>query len=140
MFLKKQPFEFNGETVTLSELSALQRMNHLAYLKKKEEENTDAGDGKQAIEVIVRMGALLVAMSLWHGHAVKGTLSDMDEETKKIEEEIMTGWPIEAISMAERKVLELSGMIGTGDKDDEAGEADNNGEGPLSAGKSSKAS
>ncbi|ECE6544662.1 phage minor tail protein G, partial [Salmonella enterica subsp. enterica] len=108
MFLKKEPFEYNGETVTLSELSALQRMNHLAYLKKKEEEGTD--DGQQVIEEIVRTGAMLVAMSLWHSHTVKGSLSDMDEETKKIEEEVITSWPIEAISIAQKKVLQLSGM------------------------------
>ncbi|HCM1954413.1 TPA: phage minor tail protein G [Salmonella enterica subsp. salamae serovar 9,46:z4,z24:z39:z42] len=139
MFLKKEPFEYNGETVTLSELSALQRMNHLAYLKKKEEEDADADDGQQAIEGIVRMGAMLVAMSLWHSHAAKGSLSDMDEETKKIEEEVITSWPIEAISMAEKKVLQLSGMINTDGGNDGDKEGESDGE-VLSAGKSSKAS
>lgn len=32
MFLKKEPFEFNGQTITLYELSALQRINYLQYL------------------------------------------------------------------------------------------------------------
>ncbi|EAO8774051.1 phage minor tail protein G [Salmonella enterica] len=137
MFLKKEPFEYNGETVTLSELSALQRMNHLAYLKKKEEEGTD--DGQQVIEEIVRTGAMLVAMSLWHSHTVKGSLSDMDEETKKIEEEVITSWPIEAISMAQKKVLQLSGMINTDSGNDGGKEGESDGE-VLSAGKSSKAS
>ncbi|EEF6843455.1 phage minor tail protein G [Salmonella enterica] len=137
MFLKKEPFEYNGETVTLSELSALQRMNHLAYLKKKEEEGTD--DGQQVIEEMVRTGAMLVAMSLWHSHAVKGALSDMDEETKKIEEEVITSWPIEAISMAQKKVLQLSGMINTDSGNDGGKEGESDGE-VLSAGKSSKAS
>ncbi|EAP7666076.1 phage minor tail protein G [Salmonella enterica] len=137
MFLKKEPFEYNGETVTLSELSALQRMNHLAYLKKKEEEGTD--DGQQVIEEIVRTGAMLVAMSLWHSHTVKGSLSDMDEETKKIEEEVITSWPIEAISIAQKKVLQLSGMINTDSGNDGGKEGESDGE-VLSAGKSSKAS
>ncbi|EAP7472906.1 phage minor tail protein G [Salmonella enterica] len=137
MFLKKEPFEYNGETVTLSELSALQRMNHLAYLKKKEEEGTD--DGQQVIEEMVRTGAMLVAMSLWHSHTVKGSLSDMDEETKKIEEEVITSWPIEAISMAQKKVLQLSGMINTDSGNDGGKEGESDGE-VLSAGKSSKAS
>ena len=33
MFLKTESFEHNGVTVTLSELSALQRIEHLALMK-----------------------------------------------------------------------------------------------------------
>ncbi|KEL20525.1 bacteriophage lambda minor tail family protein [Escherichia coli 3-373-03_S4_C3] len=36
MFLKTESFEHNGVTVTLSELSALQRIEHLAWLKEQE--------------------------------------------------------------------------------------------------------
>lgn len=36
MFLKTESFEYNGVTVTLSELSALQRIEHLARLKEQE--------------------------------------------------------------------------------------------------------
>ena len=35
MFLKTESFEHNGVTVTLSELSALQRIEHLALMKQK---------------------------------------------------------------------------------------------------------
>ncbi len=34
MFLKTESFEHNGVTVTLSELLALQRIEHLAWLKR----------------------------------------------------------------------------------------------------------
>ena len=34
MFLKTESFEHNGVTVTLSELSALQRIEHLALMKQ----------------------------------------------------------------------------------------------------------
>ncbi len=34
MFLKTESFEHNGVTVTLSELSALQRIEHLALMKR----------------------------------------------------------------------------------------------------------
>ncbi len=36
MFLKTESFEHNGVTVTLSELSALQRIEHLTLLKEQE--------------------------------------------------------------------------------------------------------
>ncbi len=35
MFLKTESFEYNGVTVTLSELSALQRIEHLALMKQQ---------------------------------------------------------------------------------------------------------
>ncbi len=38
MFLKTESFEHNGVTVTLSELSALQRIEHLALLKRQAEQ------------------------------------------------------------------------------------------------------
>lgn len=36
MFLKKEPFEFNGQSTTLTELSALQRIHYLDYLAGEE--------------------------------------------------------------------------------------------------------
>ncbi|QGX87617.1 phage tail assembly protein T [Escherichia coli] len=38
MFLKTESFEYNGVSVTLSELSALQRIEHLALLKRQAEQ------------------------------------------------------------------------------------------------------
>ncbi len=38
MFLKTEQFEYNGVSVTLSELSALQRIEHLALLKRRAEQ------------------------------------------------------------------------------------------------------
>ncbi len=38
MFLKTESFEYNGVTVTLSELSALQRIEHLALMKRQAEQ------------------------------------------------------------------------------------------------------
>lgn len=70
MFLKSEPFERNGKTVTLYELSALQRIEHLEHLKTLES-ITDA-DMQAAMDMTIKSGALLVAMSLWHGHPLKG--------------------------------------------------------------------
>ena len=44
MFLKTESFEHNGVTVTLSELSALQRIEHLAWLKEQEKKAESSGN------------------------------------------------------------------------------------------------
>ncbi len=41
MFLKTESFEYNGVTVTLSELSALQRIEHLALMKQQAESDSN---------------------------------------------------------------------------------------------------
>ena len=43
MFLKTEQFEYNGVSVTLSELSALQRIEHLALLKRRAEQAESCG-------------------------------------------------------------------------------------------------
>ncbi|EGO4198450.1 phage minor tail protein G, partial [Escherichia coli] len=71
MFLKTEQFEYNGVSVTLSELSALQRIEHLALLKRRTEEAEASGNLQVSVEDLVRTGAFLVAMSLWHNHPQK---------------------------------------------------------------------
>ncbi|STH56557.1 tail component of prophage CP-933O [Escherichia coli] len=44
MFLKTEQFEYNGVSVTLSELSALQRIEHLALLKRRAEQAESSGN------------------------------------------------------------------------------------------------
>lgn len=66
MFLKTESFEHNGVTVTLSELSALQRIEHLALMKRQAEQAESDSNRKFTVEDAIRTGAFLVAMSLWH--------------------------------------------------------------------------
>ncbi|MCN4959050.1 phage minor tail protein G, partial [Escherichia coli] len=54
MFLKTEPFEYNGQTVTLSELSALQRLEYLAWVKEKEEQRGEGVSEQQALSDIIR--------------------------------------------------------------------------------------
>lgn len=74
MFLKTESFEHNGVTVTLSELSALQRIEHLAWLKEQEKKAESSGNLQVSVEDLIRGGAFLVAMSLWHNHPQKTKL------------------------------------------------------------------
>ena len=140
MFLKTEQFEYNGVSVTLSELSALQRIEHLALLKRRAEEAEASGNLQVSVEDLVRTGAFLVAMSLWHNHPQKTKMPSMNEAVKQIEQEVLTTWPTEAISHAENVVYRLSGMYefvvnNTPEQTEDAGPAE-----PVSAGKCSTVS
>lgn len=137
MFLKTESFEYNGVTVTLSELSALQRIEHLALMKQQAESDSNR---KFTVEDAIRTGAFLVAMSLWHNHPQKTKQPSMNEAVKQIEQEVLTTWPTEAISHAENVVYRLSGMYefvvnNAPEQADDAGPAE-----PVSAGKCSTVS
>ncbi|EHS3387525.1 phage minor tail protein G [Escherichia coli] len=137
MFLKTESFEYNGVTVTLSELSALQRIEHLALMKQQAESDSNR---KFTVEDVIRTGAFVVAMSLWHNHPQKTQMPSMNEAVKQIEQEVLTTWPTEAIAQAENVVLRLSGMSefvvnNAPEQADDAGPAE-----PVSAGKCSTVS
>ncbi len=86
MFLKTEQFEYNGVSVTLSELSALQRIEHLALLKRRAEQAEASGNLQVSVEDLVRTGAFLVAMSLWHNHPQKTESPSMNEAVMQIEQ------------------------------------------------------
>ncbi|HCQ3678127.1 phage tail assembly chaperone G [Escherichia coli] len=140
MFLKTESFEYNGVTVTLSELSALQRIEHL-FLMKQQAEQADSDSNRQvALADLIKTGAFVVAMSLWHNHPQKTKQPSMNEAVKQIEQEVLTTWPTEAISHAENVVYRLSGMYefvvnDAPDQSEDAGPAE-----PVSAGKCSTVS
>ncbi|ENC2026743.1 phage minor tail protein G [Escherichia albertii] len=140
MFLKTESFEHNGVTVTLSELSALQRIEHLALMKRQAEQAESDSNRKFTVEDVIRTGAFVVAMSLWHNHPKKTQMPSMNEAVKQIEQEVLTIWPTEAISHAENVVYRLSGMYefvvnDAPEQAEDAGPAE-----PVSAGKCSTVS
>lgn len=140
MFLKSELLESNGSSVTLFQLSALQRIEHLEYLKQMEA--VEGGDIQAAVTLTVKSGAYLVAMSLWHGHSMKGSQGDnAAAEVAKIQDEVMQTWPAELIAEAEYKVKLLSGMIApVTDDPEEPGEEQNEPAEPVTAEKPSPAS
>lgn len=138
MFLKTEPFEYNSVTITLSELSALQRIEHLAWLKQQEEQLASGVNPRVALEDTIKTAALLVAMSLWHNHPQKAQMPSMDEAIKQLHQEVLTTWPVEAISAAADMVERLSGMSAPVTEDVPA-LAEDTAE-PITAGKHSKAS
>lgn len=138
MFLKNEPFEYNGQTVTLSELSALQRLEYLAWVKEKEEQRVEAVSEQQALDDLIREGALLVAMSLWHNHELKGTLPSLRQETDRIIQDVLTTWPVEAIAAGRNVVARLSGM--SAPVDEPPGKQEKNPAEPVTVKKRMKAS
>ncbi len=68
MFLKTESFEHNGVTVTLSELSALQRIEHLALMKRQAEQAESDSNRKftrQFLMLKTWCTGCPVCMSLW---------------------------------------------------------------------------
>ena len=143
MFLKTESFEHNGVTVTLSELSALQRIEHLALMKQQAEQAESDSNRQVTVEDAIRTGAFVVAMSLWHNHPEKVQLLSMNEAVMQIEQDVLTTWPADAIARAEEVVLRLSGMSGAVHADTDSTEVAKNNtltDDDFSAGKSSTAS
>ncbi|WP_454833554.1 phage tail assembly chaperone G [Rahnella aceris] len=130
MFLKSELFEFNGEKTTLYELSALQRVELLHYLAAQEkalpkDELDEQILSAALVELNIRAGAMVVAMSLWHSESPKSDIHDLQQQ-------VMSTWPVEAIGKADTQVKVLSGMMAitqtTGQEAPEPEESDSQGE------------
>ncbi|ASC12696.1 MULTISPECIES: phage tail assembly chaperone G [Klebsiella/Raoultella group] len=111
MFLKKEPFEFNGQSTTLTELSALQRIHYLDYLAGEEkalassdEELSEQAMTTRLIGMSIRNSARLISYSLWHNDP-EGPSED------ELFHQVLSTWPAEAIGKAEIAVKTLSGML-----------------------------
>ncbi|HFP1071050.1 TPA: phage minor tail protein G [Escherichia coli] len=111
MFLKTEQFEYNGVSVTLSELSALQRFDYMKFVSDAEQQKTTKHDVVRINQRYLETASLLVAMSLWHSHSLKGTLASPETEMQQIRREVMLGWPADALNQATNRVLYLSGML-----------------------------
>lgn len=109
--LKKEDFTHNTIKVTLSELSALQRIDYLDHLASAEKALPALDDALSESEISrlllrldIETGALLVGMSLWHQNR-KGPTQDA------LAADIAQAWPPEAIRAAELMIKRLSGML-----------------------------
>ncbi|WP_214285042.1 phage minor tail protein domain-containing protein, partial [Escherichia coli] len=65
MFLKTEQFEYNGVSVTLSELSALQRFDYIKFVSDAEQQETTKHYVVHINQRYLETASLLVAMSLW---------------------------------------------------------------------------
>lgn len=108
MFLKTQQFAFNGAEITLYELSALQRIEYIGYLTKVSKEipvDADESVRTQMTSIVgVKISSRLVAMSLWQSD-INGPSVD------ELQQQVMSTWPLPALSEAEFIVQEMSLML-----------------------------
>ncbi|HBA3243946.1 TPA: phage minor tail protein G [Escherichia coli] len=79
-------------------------------MKRQAEQAESDSNWQVTVEDVIRTGAFLVAMSLWHNHPQKTKMPSMNEAITQIEQEVLTTWPTEAIAQAENVVMRLSGM------------------------------
>lgn len=111
MFLKNEPFTFNGESVTVFELSALQRIEFLEFLARVEkaldndrENLSDQEMTARLVGMSISAGAYVIAQSLWHNDKTGPTVDELHQQ-------VMMEWPAEAIGKAEMQIKLLSGMV-----------------------------
>lgn len=124
MFLKKEVFTFNGQSLDIYELSALQRIEILEWLAGQEKLQEKSAAGKteenKAAHLLgfnIRASARIAAMSLWHG-------TDKSKTVDQLHQEILETWPVEAVGKADIQVKILSGMIRTGTEEENAGDTE----------------
>ncbi|REL20035.1 phage minor tail protein G [Morganella morganii] len=109
-FLKQKEFTYNGESLMLSELSALQRVEYFDHLVTQTEKEAPAEDVQslKRTAVYVRMNiesnAFLVARSLFNVGNTAG------KQVDEIRADILSTWPPVALEQAAKLVLELSDM------------------------------
>ncbi|HAT1512352.1 TPA: phage minor tail protein G [Morganella morganii] len=109
-FLKQKEFTYNGESLMLSELSALQRVEYFDHLVTQTEKEAPAEDAQslKRTAVYVRMNiesnAFLVARSLFNVGNTPG------KQVDDIRADILSTWPPVALEQAAKLVLELSDM------------------------------
>lgn len=109
MFLKSAPFTFNDETITLYELSALQRIEYLKYLARDvvpeaEQEKESSVLQAELVEKSIRASAMLVAMSLWQNDTQGPSVEALNLV-------LLSSWPVTALGKADQQVKSLSGLI-----------------------------
>lgn len=110
MFLKKEPFEYEGEKTVLYELSALQRIGYLTFVAEKTAlfDSLPAETPQQ--ECAQAFMRLSIEINAW---LISRSLSHLDKKQDEVElyQQVLHEWSYDAISAGGDKVLALSGMI-----------------------------
>ncbi|HEB6949747.1 TPA: phage minor tail protein G [Salmonella enterica subsp. enterica serovar Hvittingfoss] len=109
MFLKKETFTYDDASVTLYELSGLQRVEYLEFIQKRTAKyDTDMANAAETdkrvayMQMGVEINAWLVSRSLFNGD----TTQDVDALCRSLQGE----WSYEALGKGADTVLALSGL------------------------------
>ncbi|EFN6804429.1 phage minor tail protein G [Escherichia coli] len=115
MFLKQDTFNYGNQSVVLTELSGLQRVEYLAFVQKRTAEFDALDDAMPVADrqiELLRMGmdinAWLVSRSMWN--------TDPSQDVDALNEDVKNTWSYDALGDGGSLVLSLSGMpVSTGD-------------------------
>lgn len=109
MFLKKEPFEYDGEKTVLCELSGLQRIDYLRFVSQKTapfdalpQETPEEDYGQAFMQLSIEINAWLISRSLSH--------MDKEQDEESLYQQVLREWSYDAISAGADKVLAISGM------------------------------
>ncbi|EFC4004325.1 phage minor tail protein G [Escherichia coli] len=109
MFLKQDTFNYEKQSVVLSELSGLQRIEYLAFVQKRTAEFDALDDAMPVADrqiEFLRMGmdinAWLVSRSLWN--------AEQSQDVETLYASVITTWSYDALGAGAEMVLSLSGM------------------------------
>lgn len=109
MFLKQGTFNYEKQSVVLSELSGLQRIEYLAFVQQRTAKfDAEEGELPEAERQIafLRMGmdinAWLVSRSLWN--------AEQSQDVETLCASVITTWSYDALGAGAEMVLSLSGM------------------------------
>ncbi|HFY9976737.1 TPA: phage minor tail protein G [Serratia marcescens] len=110
--LKKDTFEYADQKIDISELSGLQRIDYLAFIKKEVDQfdampdDTSDSDKNIAFTAMrLRINAWLIARSMWN--------VDKKQDVENLHQNILVDWSGAAIAGCSHKILTLSDMIPT---------------------------
>ncbi|EJS0740366.1 phage minor tail protein G [Escherichia coli] len=105
MFLKQDTFNYEKQSVVLSELSGLQRIEYLTFVQQRTAK-FDAGEGElpeaERQIAFLRMGMDIVSRSLWN--------ADQSKDVETLCASVITTWSYDALGAGAEMVLSLSGM------------------------------
>ena len=109
MFLKQDTFNYGNQSVVLTELSGLQRVEYLAFVQKRTAEFDALDDAMPVADrqiEFLRMGmdinAWLVSRSLWN--------AEQSQDVETLCASVITTWSYDALGAGAEMVLSLSGM------------------------------
>ncbi|HEJ7014382.1 TPA: phage minor tail protein G [Serratia marcescens] len=110
--LKNDTFEYADQKIDISELSGLQRIDYLAFIKKEADQfdampdDTSDSDKNIAFTTMrLRINAWVIARSMWN--------IDKKQDVENLHQNILVDWSGAAIAGCSHKILTLSDMIPT---------------------------
>ena len=110
MFLKQDTFNYGEQSVVLTELSGLQRVEYLAFVRERtaafDEQVVDMAEPERQIAFLgmgMDLNAWLVSRSLWN--------ADQSQDTGALYSAVRITWSSDALGQAAERILSLSGMV-----------------------------